>query len=74
MNCPYCGCEMEKGYITSDARSIAWRKENFESAIVSKNSDGVQLSKKFIGACTIDNSYCCKNCKKIIIDFSLNEI
>ncbi|WP_394926417.1 PF20097 family protein [uncultured Robinsoniella sp.] len=70
MKCPYCNQEMENGYITSDAMAIAWRKEKFESAIVGRG-DGVQLRRNFIGvAATIPNSYCCKTCQKIIIDYS----
>lgn len=70
MKCPYCGQEMEKGYITTDARSIAWRKEKYESALVAKGSNGIQLSRKMVGACNLDNAYCCKSCKKIILEYS----
>lgn len=69
MKCPYCDKEMEEGYITSDARCIAWRKERYESAWVSKKSDGIQLSRTFAGAVALDHAYCCKKCKKIIIDY-----
>lgn len=70
MKCPYCQQDMDIGFITSDARAIAWRKEKYESAIV-KNENGVQLSRNVLGgASTINNSYCCRSCKKIIIDYS----
>lgn len=69
MKCPYCENEMEKGYINTDGLYIAWRKEKFESAKVKKNDDGIQLAKQFVSACNLDNAYCCKLCKKIILDF-----
>lgn len=69
MKCPYCNEEMENGYITSDARAIAWRKEKYESAVVRKG-DGIQLRNTMGNAATLANSYCCKTCQKIIIDYS----
>ena len=30
MKCPYCNQEMEAGFLTSDARCIAWRRERHE--------------------------------------------
>lgn len=65
MNCPYCRQEMEKGYITSDARYMAWRKERYESAVVGKNGSGFQLS---WGASAVSGAYCCTSCRKIVID------
>lgn len=53
MKCPYCDQKMESGYITSDARTIVWRKEKYESAFVWKDSDGIQLVKKYMGVCNI---------------------
>lgn len=74
MKCPYCNKELQKGYITSDARAIAWRKEKYESSLAGKG-DGVQLSRNIMGgAATIPNAYCCKSCEKIIIDYSNNDI
>ena len=55
MKCPYCNQDMQKGYITSDARFLAWREEKHESANV-KKGDGVQLAKKvFGGAATVSD-------------------
>lgn len=66
MNCPYCNREMDKGFITSDARFMAWRKERYESAFVRKGADGIQLSWE---ASAISRAYCCKACRKIVIDY-----
>lgn len=71
MKCPYCDHEMESGYIVSDARrAIAWRKAKYESAVV-KDDDGVQLAKQYLfqSALNVGNSFCCKRCNKIIIDY-----
>lgn len=74
MKCPYCNQEIENGYITSNARAIAWRKEKYESALV-KKGNGIQLSYNLLGGtATIKNAYCCKYCKKIIIDYSEKDI
>lgn len=70
MDCPYCNSEMEKGYINTDGRYIAWRKEKHESAKVKKNEEGIQLGKKYVSACNLENAYCCKTCKKIIIEYT----
>lgn len=70
MKCPYCDEEMEKGYIVSDAMTMAWRKEKHKSARVRGKEDGVQLSRQMFGASVLDNAYCCKNCKKIVLDYS----
>ena len=70
MRCPFCDQEMEEGYILSDACTIAWKKDRYESAVV-KNGDGIQLSRKYFGgAASIPKAYCCKACEKIMIDYS----
>mgnify|MGYP003300668020 CR=1 FL=1 len=71
MMCPYCGQEMEQGYIVSDARrAIAWRKDKHESAVV-KDEEGIQLARQhfFESALNFGEAYCCKVCKKIVIDY-----
>ncbi|MFR2692399.1 MAG: PF20097 family protein [Enterocloster bolteae] len=51
MKCPYCNQEMEAGFLTSDARCIAWRRERHEPGLVSRNdrNSGVQLARKTLG-------------------------
>lgn len=73
MKCPFCNREMENGYLTSDARAIAWRKEKYEPAIIRKG-DGIQLARNpFGGAVAIANAFCCQECKRIVIDYSDKE-
>ncbi len=69
MKCPYCNGEMDSGYLTTDALHIAWRKEKYESAVVKKGNNGIQLAQKFQGACNLP-AYCCKSCKKIIVEYT----
>ncbi len=74
MKCPYCNQDMEKGYLVSDATAIAWRKEQYDSArILSKNSDGIQLDRRLMGAARLSNAYCCKSCQKILLDYGVHE-
>lgn len=69
MKCPYCEKEMKKGYIVTDGLWIAFRKEKFESAKVGKNEEGIQLEHKYAGAASLDNAYCCNDCKKIVLEY-----
>lgn len=72
MKCPYCGNEMESGFLTSDARCIAWRRERHESGLVSRSdgSAGVQLARKTLGTAVVEKAYRCGECRKIVIDYS----
>ena len=73
MKCPYCNQDMEAGFLTSDARCIAWRRERHEPGLVSRNDrhSGVQLARKTLGAAVVENAYCCAACRKIVVDYSL---
>ncbi|MBU9724861.1 PF20097 family protein [Diplocloster modestus] len=73
MKCPFCNREMENGYLTSDARAIAWRKERYQPALIRKGG-GIQLARNPMGgAAAIANAFCCQECKKIVIDYSEKE-
>lgn len=73
MECPFCKQEMINGFLTSDARSIAWRKERHESALV-RGSEGIQLARNLLGAAAVvSNAYCCEACGKIILDYTGKE-
>lgn len=49
MKCPYCQSEMTIGYIVTDGRYAAFRKEKYESAKVSKtDKSGIQLVDVFM--------------------------
>ena len=61
MQCPYCGNEMEKGYLQS-RDGIGWgKKEVFIKAF------SELLAEKPLGK-TVE-TYSCRQCKKLIIEY-----
>ena len=64
MTCPYCGKEMEQGYIKSP-QQLFWSKDK-ELGI---ESESIRLSGKgwnsFINGFSVESCYC-PDCKKII--------
>lgn len=68
MNCPYCNKEMEKGFIQSP-HEINWSPKKYFCNSSDIHSDMIVLGESnFIkGSSTI--AYCCRFCKKIIIDY-----
>ena len=70
MKCPYCGNEMEKGYIQS-RDGVVWRKKKSAvSALAALASDAILLGTSdgnpFGGNYVV--VYHCADCKKFIID------
>ncbi len=70
MKCPYCGNEMEKGYI-QNRDGIVWRKKKSAvSALAVLASDAVDLGANdgnpFGGHFVV--VYRCADCKKFLID------
>ena len=71
MNCPYCGKEMEKGFIQC-RDGVSWQKEErLVAALSGLSKDSVILARShgslFSGAAAI--AYHCSGCKKIVIDY-----
>lgn len=65
MKCPYCGHEVEEGYVQS-ARTIVWsvkKKAVFPSNGFSRAD--VPVTGMFDAA---QRAYLCRSCKKIVID------
>lgn len=65
MQCPFCGEEMERGYLKSSQR-IHWGKEQKLGFI----PDDIHLTKNFWQGFFEGNfveAYYCKQCKKMII-------
>ncbi len=65
MECPYCRNEMEMGYIQS-RDGLGWSTKKRLVAALSGT-----LSEQSLGKSTI--AYRCKDCRKIVIDFTGNE-
>ncbi|MBR0104296.1 MAG: hypothetical protein IKD83_00065 [Firmicutes bacterium] len=71
MICPYCGKEMEKGLIQSP-QEIAWlkgdKKHMFGRAVLHEGS--VILSQLSVMKGSAVTAYLCRDCKKVLIDYS----
>ena len=73
MRCPYCGKEMELGYIQC-RDGVRWSKNKFFVAALS----GICKSATSLKNGASDNSsavyaYKCSSCKKVIIDYGGNK-
>ncbi len=68
MNCPYCGKEMEKGYINSRDGIVWRRKKSMAAAFDLLASDAVDLgTRKPLGESYVV-VYRCADCRKFLID------
>lgn len=71
LRCPYCGLEMEKGYIQA-RDGISWNKKIVPiAALASLHPSAVILTSggfPFSGSSV--EAYHCLNCKKIVIDYA----
>ena len=66
MLCPYCGEEMDKGFVQS-ARPIFWSVEKKKMFYLPSETKGdISIAKGGNGC--VKESYLCRKCKKIIID------
>lgn len=69
MKCPYCGEEMERGYIKS-GRSIYWGKDELVDPIYYPND--IKINKFSLGDLFRGYSveaYHCSSCKKIVVSY-----
>jgi len=67
MNCPYCGNEMEKGYIHS-RDSVVWRKKKSAfPALAIFAADAVDLGTSDVSGHYVV-VYRCADCRKFLID------
>jgi hypothetical protein len=71
MNCPYCGAEMEKGYLQSGRRT-AWVKKPHRVSLLPKQ--GEILLENNIFRDNVFIAGICKACKKIVVDYSDKDI
>ena len=67
MKCPYCDEEMEDGILQAQ-RYILWTKKQHKLSYHPKEGD-VLIGEKTIGD-VMPKAYICKNCKKILLDYS----
>ena len=71
MQCPYCGKEMEKGLIQSP-HEIAWLKGEKRPLLgrAAFHHGSVVLSELSVWKSSAVTAYLCRDCKKVIIDYS----
>ena len=70
MNCPYCGKEMEKGYIQS-RDGLNWTaKKRLVAALSSLGQDSLSLKNDAADNNRTVYAYKCAACKKVIIDYT----
>ncbi len=71
MNCPYCGVEMEQGYLQGVTR-VAWVKAPHKVSLLPKAGEILlenNTFKDFLLTAAI-----CKACKKMVVDYSDKEV
>jgi RNase P subunit RPR2 len=71
MDCPKCNNEMEQGYLQG-MRRVAWVKNKHKVSLLPKQGE-VLLENNYVKDFLL-KAWICKNCKKIIIDYSNKEI
>jgi hypothetical protein len=70
MNCPYCGKEMELGYIQS-RDGVTWSdKEYMIKSLATLHTGSISLANGVGDKSTAVYAYKCGDCKKVIIDYS----
>jgi hypothetical protein len=70
MNCPYCGKEMELGYIQS-RDGVTWSdKEYMIKSLATLHNGSISLANGVGDKSTAVYAYRCGDCKKVIIDYS----
>ena len=72
MLCPKCGKEMEKGLLQSNGSTLIWDTKK-HSICVRPSENGIGLAFDYISA-TVENVYCCRECKIISFDYSEKNI
>ena len=66
MLCPYCGKEMEKGYIQS-GRSFYWSSEKKGDGLPNANAGDIAFSSSFWSGAFLD-AHICRGCGKLLAD------
>lgn len=74
MKCPYCGNEMELGYIQC-RDGVTWTpKQQLVAALSFLGKGSVSLANGAADNSRTVYAYNCKDCKKVIIDYSADSI
>ena len=65
MQCPYCGNEMERGFVQS-ARPVFWSPEKKKVFFKPSLQEDFEISEGFWNG-SFAESHFCRNCKKVIL-------
>ena len=65
MKCPWCGKEMDKGFVQS-ARPVIWSPDKKKLFFSATTSDDFTISKGYWNGCFAE-AYHCPKCKKVVI-------
>ena len=68
MKCPFCGAEMNRGYVQSGTH-IVWTAQKRRVSQKSGRPDEILLAQDFLGGAAVDG-FCCPDCKKIVLDYA----
>ena len=71
MKCPNCSEKMDQGYLQG-MRRVAWVKNKHKFSLLPKQAE-VLLENNTVKDFLL-KAWICKNCKKIIIDYSNKEV
>ncbi len=66
MLCPFCGKEMEKGFLQSGSMMV-WVKKKHMLSLHPKEGE-VLLDKNYVTSCAVP-AWICKECKKVIAEY-----
>jgi len=69
MICPYCGCEMQQGYIQSRDGAFWTPEKVLVPALTVLKRKAIPLSDYPGTLDTSTTAHLCRECKKVIIDF-----
>ena len=72
MECPYCKCTMEEGYIENKRGPLMWTPNGHKRPLLCQNiaTKSIDLGDTGEGALfgSTVTAFCCRKCKKVIID------
>ncbi len=71
MKCPCCGDEMEKGYLQA-GQILLWARKKHKISLLPRDGD-VLIDKNYWSGVSPE-AYICKQCKKLVVDYSATEV
>lgn len=68
MNCPFCGKEMEQGFVQSARRVLYTAQKNEGPFSIKAKGDIVLTANNWVNPTCV--AYHCRSCKRVVIDYS----